>query len=116
MTKFENTKDIIFSEPWQAELFAITLNLHQRGIFEWDDWTECLGKNLKRGKNKHKDDLANYFTNWLYALEEKLIEKKVAELKKIKNIENAWRDAISKTPHGKKVEISPRIVNSILEV
>ncbi len=114
MTKFENTKDIIFSEPWQAELFAITLNLCQRGIFEWDDWTECLGRSLKRGKKKHKDDLVNYFTNWIYALEEKLIEKKVAELKKIKNIENAWRDAISKTPHGKKVEISPTIIDSIL--
>ena len=74
MTKFENSKDIIFSEPWQAELFAITLNLHQRGVFEWDDWTECLGRSLKRRKNKNKEDLENYFAKWLYALEEKLLE------------------------------------------
>ncbi len=114
MKKFENSKDIIFSEPWQAELFAITLNLYQRGVFEWDDWTECLGRNLRRGKNKGKDDLAHYFTNWLYALEEKLLEKEVTEINKIKNIENAWRDALLKTPHGQKVEISPRIIDSIL--
>jgi len=114
VTKFENTNNIIFSEPWQAELFAITLNLYQRGIFDWDDWTECLGRNLEIKKNKGKDDLANYFSSWLHALEEKLLEKKVTELKNIKNIENAWRDAFSKTPHGKKVEISPRIISSIL--
>ena len=114
MTKFENTKDIIFSDPWQAELFAITLNLYQRGIFDWDDWTECLGRNLKSGKNKGKDDLTNYFSNWLYALEEKLLEKEVTEINKIKNIENAWRDALSKTPHGQKVKISLRIIDSIL--
>ena len=110
----KNDKNIVFSEPWQAELFAITLNLHEKGLFNWDSWTKKLGGSLKRDKNKSKDDLEHYFLNWLSALEETLLEKKVTELTKIMTIEKAWRDAISKTPHGKKVEISSKVLNSIL--
>ena len=113
-TDFKNDKNLIFAEPWQAELFAITLNLHEKGLFNWDSWTKKLGGSLKRVKNKSKDDLEDYFLNWLSALEETLLEKKVTELKKIVTIEKAWRDAISKTPHGKKVEISGKVLNSIL--
>ena len=113
-TDLEKGKDFIFSEPWQAELFAITLNLHEKGLFNWASWTEKLGGSLKRDKNTSKDDLEHYFLSWLSALEETLLEKKVTELTKIVTIEKAWKDAISKTPHGKKVEISGKVLNSIL--
>ena len=113
-TDLKNDKDLIFSEPWQAELFAITVNLHEKGLFHWESWTTKLGISLQRGKNKSKDDLEHYFLNWLSALEETLLEKKVTELTKIMSIENAWRDAISKTPHGKKVEIPGKVLRSIL--
>ena len=113
-TDFKNDKNLIFAEPWQAELFAITLNLHEKGLFNWDSWTKKLGGSLKRDKNKSKDDLEHYFLNWLSVLEETLLEKKVTELTKIMTIEKAWRDAISKTPHGKKVEIPDKVLHSIV--
>ncbi len=110
----EKDKDFIFSEPWQAELFAITLNLHEKGLFNWNSWTEKLGSSLKRDNNNSKDNLEYYFLSWLSALEGILLEKKVTELAKIAMIEKAWKEAISKTPHGTKVESSDKVLDSIL--
>ncbi|MSE24786.1 nitrile hydratase subunit beta, partial [Lactobacillus curvatus] len=27
-----------FNEPWEAQAFALTLALHRRGVFTWDEW------------------------------------------------------------------------------
>ncbi|RUW45405.1 nitrile hydratase accessory protein, partial [Mesorhizobium sp. M1A.F.Ca.ET.072.01.1.1] len=30
--------DPVFAEPWQAEAFAITVALHDSGLFSWSEW------------------------------------------------------------------------------
>ena len=30
----------VFDHPWQAQAFALVVNLHQAGLFEWKDWAE----------------------------------------------------------------------------
>ena len=33
----------VFAEPWQAQAFAMTLALHQNGLFTWVEWRRrCL--------------------------------------------------------------------------
>ena len=32
----------VFGEPWEAQAFAITLALHQRGLFTWTEWSARL--------------------------------------------------------------------------
>ena len=32
----------VFSEPWQAEAFALVVALHERGLFSWAEWAEAL--------------------------------------------------------------------------
>ena len=32
----------VFSEPWQAHAFAMTLCLHERGLFSWLEWASAL--------------------------------------------------------------------------
>ena len=34
--------DPVFPEPWAAEAFAMTVHLHQRGLFTWSEWAETL--------------------------------------------------------------------------
>ena len=31
-----------FREPWEAHAFALTLQLHERGLFTWPEWAEAL--------------------------------------------------------------------------
>ena len=33
----------VFREPWEAQAFAMTLSLHQRGLFTWPEWAATLG-------------------------------------------------------------------------
>ena len=36
------TEGPVFREPWEAEAFAMTLALHERGLFTWGEWTAVL--------------------------------------------------------------------------
>jgi hypothetical protein len=35
-----------FAEPWQAQAFAITLALHERGLFTWSEWADRLAAEI----------------------------------------------------------------------
>jgi len=32
----------VFREPWEAQAFAMTLALHERGLFTWGEWAAAL--------------------------------------------------------------------------
>ena len=34
----------VFHEPWEAEAFALTLALYDKGVFSWTEWTEALSQ------------------------------------------------------------------------
>jgi nitrile hydratase accessory protein len=59
-----------FAEPWQATAFALVLELHARGAFTWERWTQTLAAELQA----HPDDASHYYERWLTALE-KLVEQ-----------------------------------------
>jgi nitrile hydratase accessory protein len=85
----------VFSEPWQARAFAMTVALNERGIFSWTEWAEMLGAELKSG-----DD---YYDCWLRALEKLLIAKGAASAREIGDITAAWHRAAHATPHGQPI-------------
>ena len=32
----------VFREPWEAQAFAMTLALYERGLFTWTEWAAAL--------------------------------------------------------------------------
>lgn len=34
--------ELIFEEPWQGRVFGMARSLAERGLFEWDDFRQCL--------------------------------------------------------------------------
>ena len=36
----------VFSEPWQAHAFAMTLQLHEKGLFTWPEWAAALTQEI----------------------------------------------------------------------
>ncbi|MCC6777926.1 MAG: nitrile hydratase accessory protein, partial [Hyphomicrobiales bacterium] len=32
----------VFREPWEAQAFAMTLALYERGVFTWPEWAATL--------------------------------------------------------------------------
>jgi nitrile hydratase accessory protein len=38
----------VFSEPWEAQAFALVVALHDRGLFDWSEWADALGAHTRQ--------------------------------------------------------------------
>ena len=96
-----------FAEPWHAQLFALTVHLHDQGQFSWPDWTTRFGATLARhGLSRALDGGDDYFSAWLETLEILLTEATGTAAKDIEDIRAAWENAYLTTPHGQPVRLN----------
>ena len=68
----------VFSAPWHCELFALTISLYEKKVFDWPLWTAMLGNKLKGKPESMEDDLDYYYGSWLEVLEELILNKEMA--------------------------------------
>lgn len=95
-----------FSEPWHAQLFALTVHLSETGRFTWPDWTARFGETLRRhGLAGALDGGDDYFAAWLATLETLLAEQGAAPAPEVTALRAAWEDAYLSTPHGQPVRL-----------
>jgi nitrile hydratase accessory protein len=93
-----------FAAPWQAHAFALTLALHERGVFGWPQWTAALAAAIARAQARDEpDDGSTYYHHWLDALETLLQERGLADAATLHALMHAWEDAAARTPHGQPV-------------
>ena len=92
----------VFAEPWQAQAFAMTLALHQRGLFTWPEWADALSRQLAADPG---DDGTRYYDHWVAALEGLVMGRKLARNDELEARKAAWKAAYLRTPHGKPVEL-----------
>ena len=96
----------VFREPWQAQAFAMTLTLYQRGLFTWDEWATALGSEIKRAQAAGDPDSGEtYYLHWLSALEKLVAEKGVTTTETLHRYRDAWEHACDRTPHGQPIEL-----------
>ena len=91
-----------FEEPWQAQTFALTLALHQRGAFSWTEWAAALANAIAAAPG------APYYESWLAALEGLARAKNLTDSAELSQRKHAWEAAYLHTPHGKPVELAGR--------
>jgi nitrile hydratase accessory protein len=98
----------VFREPWEAQAFAMTLALHERGLFTWPEWSATLGNEIKRAQAVGDPDTGEtYYEHWLAALERLIAEKGVASPDTLTRYRDAWDHAADRTPHGAPIELKP---------
>jgi nitrile hydratase accessory protein len=89
-----------FDEPWQAQVFALAVHLHQAGAFTWTEWAAVLATEIAT----HGD--APYYDSWLAALETLATGKRLAGADELIERKADWARAYLATPHGEPVELS----------
>ncbi len=95
-----------FREPWEAQAFAMTLALHERGLFTWPEWAATLGMEIKRAQAAGDPDTGEtYYRHWLNALERLVAEKGAASAEALARYYDAWECAAGRTPHGVPIEL-----------
>jgi len=93
----------VFAEPWQAQSFALTVQLHEGGAFTWTEWAEALSRELKAAGPA--DDGRRYYEHWLAALERLVMAKQLAGGDALHARKHQWEAAYLRTPHGRPVTL-----------
>lgn len=98
--------DPVFGEPWQAHAFALTLSLHERGLFTWTEWAAALADEIRRAQARgDRDEGDTYYQHWLAALERLVAEKGASDAGELERYRLAWHRAAARTPHGSPIEL-----------
>src|SRR5215472_2374327 len=97
----------VFAEPWQAQAFALAVELSEHGHFTWKEWSTALADELKVAASRGEpDDGSHYYEHWLAALERLVVAKGLSDSGAMLARKEAWADAYRHTPHGKPVELA----------
>lgn len=103
-----------FAEPWQAQAFAMTLQLHERGLFTWPQWAAALAAQVTQAQRLGDPDLGDtYWQHWLDTLEAVVAARLptdatgaaaggAAELQRWRD---AWARCAERTPHGEPLAL-----------
>lgn len=93
----------VFAEPWQAEAFAMTIALHEQGLFSWNEWADALAGEC--AQPLLNPDGHDYYECWLRALEGLIVGKGVANTAQVEALAGAWQRAALATPHGAPIRL-----------
>ena len=55
----------VFAAPWEAKAFALVVQLHQKGCFEWTEWAHYLAQEIAADGTRNTP----YYLLWLSAAE-----------------------------------------------
>jgi nitrile hydratase accessory protein len=96
----------VFREPWEAQAFAMTLALYERGLFTWPEWAATLAEEIKRAQAGGDPDSGDtYYRHWLNALERLVADKGVTDAATLQRYHDAWNRACDRTAHGQPIEL-----------
>ena len=96
----------VFSEPWQAQAFALAVKLSELGYFSWHEWAAALACELDAATRRGEpDDGSRYYEHWLIVLEQLVQSKGLLDATRLTERKQAWADAYRHTPHGRPVTL-----------
>jgi nitrile hydratase accessory protein len=98
----------VFAAPWQAQAFALTLSLHERGAFTWNEWAAVLAEVIGEVRARGEADTGErYYEHWLVALERIALRKELLDDGSLRKRRAQWEDAARHTPHGQPIVLAP---------
>ena len=94
----------VCAEPWQAQAFALAVELVEQGHFTWKEWAGALADELKTAEaSSEPDDGSQYYHHWVAALGRLVTAKGLTDAPVLLERKEAWAEACRHTPHGKPV-------------
>lgn len=67
-----------FAEPWQAQAFAVVVELMESGRLTQTEWSQRLSLELQAAEGRGEYDRGErYYAHWLAALERLAVDKEI---------------------------------------
>ena len=103
----------VFKEPWEAQAFALAVELSRRGLFTWPEWTEAFSSEIKAAQAAGDPDLGDtYYQHWARALEKLIDSKGGIDGAAVSARAETWRRAYLNTPHGQPINLNAGLKSS----
>jgi len=67
--------ELVFEEPWQGRVFGMAVALHERGLYEWEEFRQSLIANIARAEAAPAPFV--YYEVWLRTFEDLLARKRL---------------------------------------
>jgi nitrile hydratase accessory protein len=67
--------ELVFEEPWQGRVFGMAIALHERGLYEWEEFRQALIAQIARAETRPAPFV--YYEIWLTTFEELLTRKQL---------------------------------------
>ena len=91
----------VFAEPWQAQAFAMVLDLANHGVLDWKDWCTILSAEIRQAQADGDPDLGDtYYLHWLSALEKLVTSKTVVSPDDLAAVKADWQEADRRREFG----------------
>ena len=96
----------VFREPWEAQAFAMVLDLYDKGRFTWNEWVEAISGEIAAAKARGDPDLGDsYYRHWLSALEKLVAAKGLSSTDELAARKEAWRHADEHRDFGAPIKL-----------
>jgi nitrile hydratase accessory protein len=84
----------VFREPWEAQAFAMVLELYDRGHFTWSEWVRHLSAEIAGARARGEvDQGTGYYRHWLAALEKLVAAKGLSSAEELAGRRAQWAEA-----------------------
>ncbi len=94
----------VFERPWQAQAFALVVELYKAGKFRWPEWVEVFSQEIKASPALPGESANDtYYRQWLTALETMVSSRKLVMGAEVSDRQEEWRQAYLNTPHGQPI-------------
>lgn len=83
----------VFHAPWEAQAFALTLDLYAKGHFTWPEWVSFLSNEIAAKPPGEVDRGDTYYLYWLAALEKMVTAKGLTSREDLAKRKAEWQAA-----------------------
>jgi nitrile hydratase accessory protein len=98
----------VFREPWEAQAFAMVLELFDKGHFTWSEWVRALGAEIAAARERGEPDQGEtYYRHWLAALEKIAAAKQLTSTEELAVRKEQWVEADHHRGFGEPIVIRP---------
>jgi len=94
----------VFAEPWQAQAFALAVQLSEAGCFTWREWAGERAAVVRAAMSLEPRDRTTTITG-CFALERLCWSKGLTSALALNERRMAWAEAYRHTPLGRPVEL-----------
>lgn len=96
----------VFREPWEAQAFAMVLDLYDKGLLSWPEWVRLLSAEIAAARVCGEADLGTtYYRHWLAALEKLVVVKGLISTDELAVRKEQWSEADHHRGFGEPIVI-----------